>query len=241
MSDVRCPACHAPQALGADADGTLTHLGCATCGAVFAIADGLAPSAAIELDDAPPAPARPMPRAARPQPVAPPQALAPPDDARVRRMLVRGVLVALGVVAVVWWMRPRRVPWVPLVAAASYETPADVCAGKARCVTVYVAPWCHVCHEVMGLIRGMQARFAGSTLVGVRVVVGADDRASLEAMAKEIGGASFVDLDGSAWRASGTHAVPHWLVVDEDGKVLREMSGAYRALAPQLEALGLTD
>jgi hypothetical protein len=54
------------------------------------------------------------------------------------------------------------------------------------------------------------------------VVVGADNAASLETMAGQIGGLVYIDSEAQFGRASGIHAYPTWLVSDRDGIIVRK-------------------
>lgn len=136
---------------------------------------------------------------------------------------------------------PRRpgpagaMPELSLADAAGRETFLPECP-KARCLTVYVAPWCPACRSSTAIIRELQAHLA-TVDVPVRVVVGADVPEKVRAYALEFGDATLLDPD-KRWSVGG---VPHFFVSDAAGGVHKEQAGAYRGLSPAeyAQALGL--
>lgn len=123
----------------------------------------------------------------------------------------------------------------------------DPCAQTARCVAVYLAPWCPQCRKSHDLVEELRKRTAGSSEVGFKVIVGRDEREALERYARTLGGTVFFDDDGGFYRQLGASGVPAWVSWDRRGRLGgtlygRPVGAPTPALADHLgEALGVPD
>lgn len=89
-----------------------------------------------------------------------------------------------------------------------------------KCLTVIVAPWCSVCHQVTPDIVRLR-RFLSKAGVGSRVVVGLSDLGPIKEMAALFGSDTLLDPDG-ALLARG---VPVFITTNRSGEVLKYVSG----------------
>ena len=92
--------------------------------------------------------------------------------------------------------------------------------GTAKCLTVYVAPWCGYCRSATPLLREMRGALEKKG-VESRIVVGLDEESSVRAYAKEFGGGALLDLD----RAIDPGGVPHFYISDKQGNIVRHIAG----------------
>lgn len=161
-----------------------------------------------------------------------PSAARPP---RVRRSfgedgptfpVVKLALVLFAAGLLVWWLLPVKFPDITLSPAGSNPGGYDQCEGKERCIMVFVAPWCPACKQSIGTIKGMLARCAGSSEVGVKAIIGSGrSPQSMEDMAAQIGRGVFLDPGGQVMAAAGERSVPHWIVLDQDGMLIKKQAG----------------
>lgn len=151
------------------------------------------------------------------------------------------VLIFLGFIgAGAYWMRPRTLPAFTLDrAGASSEPGEDPCADKPRCLSIYVAPWCPSCRAASPVVLEIKERFRDHPKLGIRTVVGMDERPNLESYAKELGADVFLDPGSGFSKAADIHSVPSWVVSDARGRVLKKMAGASSSADDQIERLGL--
>jgi hypothetical protein len=98
----------------------------------------------------------------------------------------------------------------------------------AKCLTVYVAPWCHYCRGATPMILALRG-YLEKKGVATRVVVGLDRPEAVLAYAKVFGPDTFLDPNGRAQPASG---VPNFRVSDPGGVILSSQSGAPQGLEP---------
>jgi hypothetical protein len=149
------------------------------------------------------------------------------------------VVLLLVAAAIAWVVWPRTLPRTDLVPSKAHPSGLDPCLGKARCLVIYMAPWCPTCKGAARVAREAVAGYAGSREVGVQAVVGQDDRGALEEMAVGIGPNSFLDLDGALYRQAGGEGVPVFWVLDEKRHILKKQLGAMSSVPDQLRVLGL--
>ena len=90
----------------------------------------------------------------------------------------------------------------------------------AKCLTVYVAPWCPYCRAATPMIVALK-EYLKDRGVTTRVVVGMSGPSEVAAYAKVFGAETLLDPRG-AFPVSG---VPHFVVSDARGAVLREVAG----------------
>ncbi|MDX6770150.1 MAG: hypothetical protein SF051_11510 [Elusimicrobiota bacterium] len=95
-----------------------------------------------------------------------------------------------------------------------------------KCLTVLVAPWCGVCHQVSGDVIRLR-RYLDEKGVASRVVVGLATLEEIAPFAARFGPDALLDPDG-AFRARG---VPLFVTTDRDGKVLKTVPGFPRGSA----------
>ncbi|MDD5629569.1 MAG: hypothetical protein PHU21_10930, partial [Elusimicrobia bacterium] len=110
--------------------------------------------------------------------------------------------------------------------AARQSPPLSGC-GARKCLTVYLAPWCHYCRESTAMLIALRGYLAARG-VETRFVVGKDALASLRDYARLFGPDTLLDVH-DALEVGG---VPHFFVSDEKGLILNEVSGVPSADLP---------
>jgi len=124
-------------------------------------------------------------------------------------------------------------PATELPAVGDASDPANApCAGRERCVTVYLSPWCPVCTQTVPVIQALRRRAAATKHVGVRIIIGGDARPRLEALAQRVGGTVHLDEAGAFARGAGARSVPRWWVTDPRRKVLADFAGGMPGTVP---------
>jgi len=110
--------------------------------------------------------------------------------------------------------------------------PLDACP-TAKCLTVYLAPWCPYCRAATPMILALREylRMRGVT---TRVVIGLDKEGPVRAYAATFGPGTFLDPQG---RVSPSGGVPAFLVSDPTGKIVSQRSGAPPERSPFSEAV----
>ncbi len=109
---------------------------------------------------------------------------------------------------------------------AKSEAPRYVggsCA-KERCLMVYVAPWCPQCrraHQVI-LEAADQLQAQG---IETTVVVGLDERAELEAYARDFPFPVYIDTDRKFYDQLSTRGVPYFAIWQRDRKISEDIAG----------------
>jgi len=90
----------------------------------------------------------------------------------------------------------------------------------ARCLYVYVTPWCGFCRKATPLIKSLQSelKFKG---LPMRVIVGDDREDKIRSYAAELGRDTLLDPEKKI-RANG---VPYLFMTDKQGKVIRSRQG----------------
>jgi hypothetical protein len=106
----------------------------------------------------------------------------------------------------------------------------DTCFGKMRCVVVYVAPWCPVCHAAIGFIKEAAHVADQNINAGIKVVIGNDEPQKIRRMAEQIGLPAYLDDRGTFGEKMGVEAFPTWIITDRNGNVVRRFASG----APQL-------
>jgi len=104
----------------------------------------------------------------------------------------------------------------------------DPCAGRARCLVVYLAPWCGACKLSLPLVQNLRSELEPRG-VGFRIVVGGAQPAQLRAMAAQLGGRVQLDERGDFARAAGVRSFPSWWLVDERNRVRGKFQGGARS------------
>ena len=132
----------------------------------------------------------------------------------------------------------RRLPDVRLPTLGGPPGQSLAACPTDKCLTVVVAPWCGICHQVAPDIVSLR-RFLDGTGVSSRVVVGLAEIGPIREFAAEFGPDALLD----AQRVMAPRGVPVFLVSDRTGKVLKVVNGfpqtdSASALA---DALGLRE
>ncbi|MBI5208863.1 MAG: TlpA family protein disulfide reductase [Elusimicrobia bacterium] len=106
----------------------------------------------------------------------------------------------------------------------------------AKCLTVYVAPWCGYCRRATPIIVELQRRLPKDAAT-LRVVVGMDSMEAVRQYAREFGPDTLLDPEGS-FRMNG---VPQFLVSDASGRLVKKVPGMpdVESAAEMAELLGL--
>ena len=110
-------------------------------------------------------------------------------------------------------------PDIALPSLAASETRVNACP-TAKCLTVFVAPWCGYCRAATPAILGLRDFLKGHG-VTTRIIVGLDRPESVRAYARDFGPDTLVDTR-QAWVLGG---VPHFFVSDASGRIVKEVAG----------------
>ncbi len=98
--------------------------------------------------------------------------------------------------------------------------PSLATCNTEKCLTVVVAPWCGVCHQVTPDIVRLR-RFLNKAGVGSRVVVGLANLEEIKGMAALFGSDTLLDPGG----ALAARGVPLFIVTNRAGEVVKRVSG----------------
>ncbi len=114
-----------------------------------------------------------------------------------------------------------KLPDVRLATLGGPLGPSLATCNTGKCLTVIVAPWCGVCHQVTPDIVRLR-RFLDKAGVSSRVVVGlSTDLAPIKEMAALFGSDTLLDPDG----AVTARGVPLFIVTNRAGEVVKRVSG----------------
>ncbi|MBI3297897.1 MAG: hypothetical protein HYZ75_07025 [Elusimicrobia bacterium] len=146
------------------------------------------------------------------------------------RRLLRFWPVAAVLAAAVVMFRPSA-PAEPLALAAAEGQPVvwNACPA-AKCLTVYVAPWCGVCRSSTELINAVVS-FLDARGVPARVVVGRDGAGAVAEYARAFGPKTLLDPEGRLPLSGG---VPQFIVTGPDGSVLKRQPGVPGIVRPPI-------
>ena len=128
-------------------------------------------------------------------------------------------------------VRPERLSAEPVV-LASLGGPSVTWSScpAAKCLTVYVAPWCGVCRASTPFLKAFVAAMAKAG-VPSRVVVGRDKPAAVTDYAAVFGPEALLDPEGKVPLTGG---VPQFIVTAADGTVLKRQPGVPRIIEPPI-------
>jgi hypothetical protein len=140
----------------------------------------------------------------------------------VRRFLVVGLLAALAACS----RAPAALPTDALPTLEGKSVSLSSCPTE-KCLTVQVAPWCHYCRAATPLLLKLRPYLAERG-VTMRFVVGLDKMAALRDYAAVFGPDTALDAKG----AVGGSGVPHFMVSDRQGRVIKDVPGM-----PQLDTV----
>lgn len=124
---------------------------------------------------------------------------------------------------------PERLAAEPVVLASLAGASVDWSScPAAKCLTVYVAPWCGVCRASTGFIKAFVAAMERAG-VPARVVVGRGDPGQVAEYARDFGPGALLDAEGKVPLTGG---VPQFIVTAQDGRVLKRQPGVPRIIEP---------
>jgi thiol-disulfide isomerase/thioredoxin len=139
-------------------------------------------------------------------------------EAGLRGKLLIGAVI--GVVLIRAFGSHWRMPAVSLPTHRSGEEVALNECPTAKCLTVYLAPWCPHCRGSSQLVRAVRGDMLKRGIT-TRIVVGMDQRPALENFAEEFGPGTLIDEKGQ-FKVGGVPAV---YVSDNRGSILKHMTG----------------
>lgn len=98
--------------------------------------------------------------------------------------------------------------------------PSLATCNTEKCLTVVVAPWCTICHQVTPDIVRLR-RFLDKAGVGSRVVVGLAEIGPIKEMAALYGSDAMLDPEG----ALTARGVPLFITTNRAGEVIKRVNG----------------
>lgn len=147
--------------------------------------------------------------------------------------------IALGAGAAWWTLRPRPLPVAALEAFGERaEEAAELCQLGNTCVVAYLTPWDPSSDRSLSTLERLDGLLEGSN-VRLAVVVGNDERDELEAFARTVPAATWLDPSGYIESDRDLEMVPTWFVVDPLGRVRKQVDGTFFPLDYHLGKLGL--
>ena len=114
----------------------------------------------------------------------------------------------------------QKLPDVRLPTYAAQQAASLASCSMAKCLTVYVAPWCGSCRAATPMLLKLR-RYLQDRGVETRFVVGKDEAPALRAYAEIFGPDTQLDIDDSL----SVGGVPHFFVSDSSGGIVKEVSG----------------
>ena len=113
-----------------------------------------------------------------------------------------------------------KLPDVRLPTFSAQEGSSLASCPTRKCLTAYVAPWCHYCREGTPMLLALR-QYLQKQDVSLRFVVGKDRLPALREYAQVFGPDTLLDVDDSL----SVEGVPHFFVSDSGGHILKEISG----------------
>jgi hypothetical protein len=120
-----------------------------------------------------------------------------------------------------------KLPDVRLPTASAQESPSLATCPAHKCLTAYVAPWCHYCRESTPMLLSLRD-YLSQHGVSTRFVVGKDTLAALRDYAQVFGPGTMLDVHGDV----EVGGVPHFFVSNDKGVILKEVSGVPAGAVP---------
>ena len=109
---------------------------------------------------------------------------------------------------------------------------------EAKCLTIYVAPWCPQCARAKPMILELTEVLRAEG-VDVSVVVGYDQAEAVEAYAKRYPFPVLLDADKSFFDKTGLRGVPFFISSNNEGKIIQSFSGFNFSVADMRSRLKL--
>lgn len=154
----------------------------------------------------------------------------------VRRLSFHPLLVIVVLLAALWFVWPKGIKQFPnlrLPSTRSAGANIDPCAAKQRCLIAAVAPWCPACHASISFMNGLSKDLETQASLGFKIIVFNGERDEMWQMADRYTRGAFVDENGDFAAAVGSVGVPHWWLINKQGKVLDDFSGAFSDYGPE--------
>lgn len=154
------------------------------------------------------------------------------------KIVVLGLSLLAGVVYVT---RPAHMPsaLLSVYSAGDWQGRGQVggaCA-KARCLVIYVAPWCPACKQLNRTMVALREELEADG-VDVSFVIGMDKEPKLLAHAMSYNRPVMLD-DRGFHKIAKIKAVPYFAVVDHKGKIKASMYSGYNDVSAMRRQLGL--
>ncbi len=108
---------------------------------------------------------------------------------------------------------------------------------EAKCLTIYVAPWCPYCTKAKPLIEKLTKELR-SDGVEVAVIVGHDTPEAVEDYAKKYSFPVLLDADKSFYNQKKL-GVPFFISSNNEGKIIQELTGSSNNVADMRQRLEL--
>jgi hypothetical protein len=121
--------------------------------------------------------------------------------------------------------------------AAAERYVGGSCA-KERCLLVYLAPWCPQCRRAHSVILEA-AEHLRAQGIETTVVIGLDDRAEIEAYARDFPFPVYLDPDRKFYEQLDTRGVPYFALWQRDRKIIEDIAGRPESLRDLLHFLEL--
>jgi hypothetical protein len=113
-----------------------------------------------------------------------------------------------------------KLPDVRLPTYSAKQSPSLASCPARRCLTAYVAPWCHYCRESTPMLIALRDYLRGHG-VETRFVVGKDSLPALRGYAQTFGPDTMLDVHDDV----EVGGVPHFYVSDDKGFILKDIAG----------------
>lgn len=109
---------------------------------------------------------------------------------------------------------------------------------EAKCLTVYVAPWCPQCLRAKPMILKLTEELR-SEGVDVTVIVGSDSEKAVKKYARQYPFPVLLDADKSYFNKTKQRGVPFFISSNNEGKIIKSQAGFYNEVSQMREKLKL--
>ncbi len=110
--------------------------------------------------------------------------------------------------------------------------------GSKKCITIYVAPWCPACQKLKPTIISLKNQLEKEGME-VKVIVGKDSQKETEKYASDYPFPTLLDADGKFFRKTKQSGVPFFLVSNNKGKIINDLTGGTTSIKVLREKLDL--
>lgn len=128
-------------------------------------------------------------------------------------------------------MQPNLIPMKTLtvhdISASSVNTMTvgDNCYAE-KCLIVYVAPWCPICHKVSPTIKSLVKQLEAEG-VSATVIVGKDRASAVTAYADTFPFPVLLDANGGFYNSANLKGVPYYAVINSNAEIVNDFYGGY--------------